>query len=167
MRHGKAEDPSFSIPDGERKLTPEGVSIMTAAAGCYRDLGVAIDLLFSSPLPRALETAKIIAKELGFPETFVRVEVALAGRLNIDAIRRMCLLQPDASGAMFVGHEPDLVEIVQQLCHIPHPFKKGEIVCIEAPQVARGAGRILWNKPPSQLIGRRPKDKAAEARGKP
>jgi len=73
LRHGQSEfnvvysvtrrDPGIRDP----KLTEEGRRQAKAAAGTLRDAG--IEALVASPYTRALETAEIVAGELGLPVT--------------------------------------------------------------------------------------------------
>ena len=64
FRHGIAEDQSKSGRDEDRVLTEEGREKVGKAARGLKGLGVEIDHIFSSPLPRALETAEIVGKEI-------------------------------------------------------------------------------------------------------
>ena len=64
VRHGVAEDDSDSGRDFDRHLTPEGQEKMARAAVGLRTLGVEVDVLVSSPLVRAIETADEIVARL-------------------------------------------------------------------------------------------------------
>jgi len=62
LRHGKAEDIYAGITDADRKLTPEGIDEMRAEALALATLNPRFDLIYTSPYPRALETARIVAE---------------------------------------------------------------------------------------------------------
>jgi phosphohistidine phosphatase len=66
LRHGIAhalgEDGSKT--DADRTLTDEGRSKVRAVARALRAMDVRFDAIASSPLPRAAETAEIIAESL-------------------------------------------------------------------------------------------------------
>src|SRR5215472_2704577 len=64
IRHGAAEEHN-PAGDGERALTPKGRLRMAEEAKGLRDLKVRPEIILTSPLRRALETATIIAQELG------------------------------------------------------------------------------------------------------
>ena len=66
LRHGIAADEGpAGMGDAGRPLTKDGIAKMQAGARGMRRLGLRLDVLLSSPLVRARETAAIIARELG------------------------------------------------------------------------------------------------------
>lgn len=67
IRHGLSEANKAGIWSGqsETALSPEGRAQAKLAGQKAKDLG--INLIVSSPLGRARETAEIIAKEIGYP----------------------------------------------------------------------------------------------------
>ena len=60
VAHGTA-----GIPEDDRELTAEGIEKMKKAAAGLRLLGILPDLILSSPLPRAHQTAEILLAALG------------------------------------------------------------------------------------------------------
>jgi uncharacterized phosphatase len=73
VRHGESELGALGLGAGhsETPLTKEG-RLQAKLAGKYAKK-LAIDHVVSSPLSRALDTAKIIAKEMGYPEDKIEV----------------------------------------------------------------------------------------------
>lgn len=65
-RHGQAEGRSASGRDFDRELTAKGREQVRRNAHRLRQLGAIPSIVLSSPLLRALETARIAAQELGF-----------------------------------------------------------------------------------------------------
>ena len=63
FRHGPAEE---GMSD-ERPLSAEGRKKTAQAARGLRALELGIDAVFTSPLPRALQTAELVAKALELP----------------------------------------------------------------------------------------------------
>ncbi len=73
IRHGESQ---FNVQKRfagrtNTPLTSDGRKQAKAAAKEIKEFG--IDLIVSSPLSRALETAKIIAKEIGYPEKDIHI----------------------------------------------------------------------------------------------
>src|SRR5262245_16485802 len=65
LRHAIAADEApDGLGDASRPLTKEGITKMQAGARGFRRLGLQLDVLLSSPLTRAHETAAIVAREL-------------------------------------------------------------------------------------------------------
>src|SRR5437016_5073253 len=65
VRHAIAEEQSSTGKDADRELTNEGKEKMKEAAAGFAGTGPKIDRILSSPLPRARQTAEIVARELG------------------------------------------------------------------------------------------------------
>lgn len=104
LRHAEAE--SLASSDSDRRLTDKG----REQAGCVgkfcRRHKIEPDVLLSSPVARAVETAGVVAGELGEIEP---VEVPWAA-CGMDPWRAMEELQAYGKFAsvMLVGHQPDL-----------------------------------------------------------
>jgi phosphohistidine phosphatase len=112
-RHGIAEDRHLDRPDQERALTAEGRQRTEAVAAELCRLQLHCDLLLSSPLRRALQTAEIgVAAGLA-PAVVQEIRLAPGGDprplLQAGSWRRLGL----------VGHEPDLGELASSLLGLP------------------------------------------------
>ncbi|MGZ6372322.1 MAG: SixA phosphatase family protein, partial [Candidatus Limnocylindria bacterium] len=107
MRHGKAGHFSSAPDDDERQLTEAGIATLKAAAPVWRRLNLRPDIVLSSPLPRALQTADLLLEGLGMPDEPV-VEDRLRPGASWGDFARAMAAHPDARRVMFVGHEPDL-----------------------------------------------------------
>ena len=110
LRHGEAGRSQFGQPDDARTLTDEGREEMRAIGRRLADLGVDTDVILTSPLPRALETAEIVAEALDLKAAVV-VDEALApgcppGEFQASVLRH------NATRVMLVGHEPDLSTLI-------------------------------------------------------
>ena len=154
IRHGKAEDRSPKRKDASRRLTGAGRKAMRKAASGLREVAPGIDLLATSPLTRARETAEIVAETLGVVRIVEQKLLAPGGdkRALIAWLRR----KPSRSTVALVGHEPDLSALASLLAsggeRARIALKKGACCLIEfnhAP--AAGKGMILWLLQPGQL----------------
>ena len=113
MRHGPAEDFATSGRDADRALTPSGRDRVRAVAKLLRESDEAPKLIVSSPLVRALQTAEIVAADVGIERVETSRELAPAG----DTAGLVATLVRDGrKRAMIVGHEPDLSALVAVLC---------------------------------------------------
>jgi phosphohistidine phosphatase len=65
LRHGAAEDHSFTGDDRARRLTADGASALRSDLKRATARGVQPALILSSPYQRAVETAEIAAEVLG------------------------------------------------------------------------------------------------------
>ena len=73
-RHGQNEDNVCGILNGHRNLslTDLGRQQAQQLARRIKDRGLVFDVVYTSPLDRAFETAAIVATELGLAEPIVR-----------------------------------------------------------------------------------------------
>lgn len=150
LRHGIAADvgPEGS-GDAGRPLTKEGITKMQSAARGMRKLGLRLDALLSSPLVRAHQTAKIVAREIG-------LELQLAEELSpgCDLARLFGLLGEHraAERVMLVGHEPDFSQLIGALTGGSRvQIKKGGLARVDVELLEEGAGTLIWLLPPRAL----------------
>ena len=139
------------IADDERPLTKRGRKrFRKAARGLARIMPVP-DLLLTSPLPRALETAEIAADAWGgvTPTT----EPLLAGGQTADLIAAL-VARNDNGVVALVGHEPGISELLAHLVGGSAervPFKKGGAALVAMDDAASGRGELVWFLPPRLL----------------
>lgn len=156
VRHALAEDVSAG-GDEARHLTDAGRARTLKAAAGMRLLGLEFDLILTSPLARAVETAEIIANAYGSGLT-PRVLVELAtGVTPGDAVAALAPYGRNES-VMIVGHEPQLSALVSILLtgerdamHLR--MRKGGCVALGLPasQISPGAAELLWMMTQRQL----------------
>lgn len=151
IRHAIAVDRSPDIPDDERPLTEEGRKRFRQAARGLARLFPPPDLLLSSPLVRARQTARIASKAWSVPVTD---EAALAGGTVGDleaALRRV----PAQSTVALVGHEPQVSEFLAHLVGSTQPdrltFKKGGVAVVDLPAGPASVGTLAAVLPPRVL----------------
>lgn len=155
MRHAHALDIGEKgiRSDRARPLSAKGIEISHEVAAALKAIGVQVDCVVTSPYPRALQTAEIVAQELG--------------EAPID---KCPMLEPGASPSevlqwlrgntldsiMMVGHMPDLAEIASVLISgtptAGLTFKKAAVCRISfdaAP--APGTGTLEWLLPPALI----------------
>jgi phosphohistidine phosphatase len=155
FRHGPAgqRDAARWPDDGLRPLTPKGIRRTRLAAAGLRRLEPGIELIVTSPLTRAVETAELLK------EQFAGVEIETLDLLAPGASLRRLVESVAAHNAhptvALVGHEPDLGKLVGMLLFsAPSPIalKKAGACSIEfSAEVRPGAGQLLWFLPPRVL----------------
>ncbi len=113
FRHGPAVPPGTpGIEDSKRPLTPDGREKTQQAVRGVQRLEIGFDKILASPLPRALETAEILAKALKMPRPQVsdRLLPGTVPRTILQAVQELACKAP-----VLVGHEPDLSAAVALL----------------------------------------------------
>ena len=142
LRHGKADWPNWNKPDDERPLTEEGKVQVAAVARRLARFEIA-PAIFTSPLPRASQTADIAGKHL---KQKVRVDPLL--RPGFDAGKLKKLLK-DFSGdsLMIVGHEPDFTRTIFQLTGGQTKLSKAGVALVQLEPDSM-KGELRWLVPP-------------------
>ena len=153
IRHAVAEERADG-GDEARALTGDGRRKLRAGAGGLRRLVKRIDVLASSPLVRAVQTAEILSKAYGGKKV-VRVDVLKPGK-PLKGVLQWVQGQPGDATVALVGHEPQLGMLVSWLLSGERrsfvPMRKGSACLLEfAEQVTPGSGKLLWMLKPSQL----------------
>jgi phosphohistidine phosphatase len=144
FRHGDAVErgaPGFEVDD-ERPLSDAGRSRMERIALGLRALGIAVEAILSSPLPRATQSAEIVADALGVRNVFETTpHLAPDGdpKKLIDAILKR---HGAASAILLVGHEPFLSRLASELVagspNLAIRLKKGGLARITANPLGHG-----------------------------
>lgn len=115
MRHANAglrrENP---IQDAKRSLIKEGKDQCMLMARMMSALNVQVDVIVSSPLKRALQTAQFVGTELGY-EAKVEVSPALGLGADFAAFQKLLEKYADREGVLMVGHNPNLFKFLGRL----------------------------------------------------
>ena len=147
VRHAiAAEYDPVRYPDDDRPLTEEGINKFTAAATGLPLIIEKPNIIASSPLKRARQTAEIIASAY---KNKIKVDIHKALTSGEDLGKQLdCLstLAKKAASIIVVGHQPDLSLMAAALtgtknCGID--FRKGAICRIDLDNNG-GAGEIKW-----------------------
>lgn len=136
LRHGIAEG-HFSHRESEdfsRILLPDGIKKLKHTFDVFKLHQSQIDVIFSSPLARSVQTAEI------FWEYYPKADFELMSDLDIlddplHLVEYISFLPADGCYA-FVGHDPHLTKVIASLLalHPEHDFmtlKKGGICVLE------------------------------------
>ena len=154
VRHAIAAERGPKWPDdGKRPLTHKGMARMRLVVRGLRRLGAEIDLVLTSPLVRAQQTAEILAEGLG-TAPHVTVLKALAPGEPPSAVAAALATHPSARGIALVGHEPGLGELAAWLTSAREPieFKKGGVCRIDVAALPPGRnGKLVWLALPKML----------------
>lgn len=144
LRHGDAGS-AWKGDDTQRPLTPEGAAALRSAAVLWRRLNLRPDVVISSPLARAKETARLFVDGVGLRRDPV-VDQRLSPGAGWGDFGRAIADHPDARRVLFVGHEPDLSAAVQLLTGaISVRLRKGGLACVEFPGTPEPqSGELAW-----------------------
>jgi len=163
LRHGIAVDQIGGAiqNDSQRPLTKEGIVELERVGLSLKRLGVKAELVVSSPLVRARQTAEIIHAALGSPRNTLISESLSPGGTASDlykVLRQFVQLNE----IFLVGHEPGMSRLAGTLLwcgpDFDITFKKAGICRIDINDVPpTSAGTLKWFLTPkimSAIAGR-------------
>jgi phosphohistidine phosphatase len=158
IRHAKAEQRGLlgfaGKKDAARPLTDAGRRDMRKAARGLQKLVPEIDVLATSPLVRARETADIVSRR--YDDIPVMELAPLAPGGSKEDVLAWLRDQKATATVALVGHEPDLGILASWLlsggAESFLSLKKGAACLIEmAEKPTPGSGKLEWLLPPAAL----------------
>jgi phosphohistidine phosphatase len=115
LRHASAgERKNDPIKDEKRPLDREGVEQCGYVGRALRVLETHVDVMISSPLKRATQTASLVANELAY-ENKIELDAALRPEATLLQFRDLLTRHGHQEAIMVVGHEPNLSEFLGRL----------------------------------------------------
>lgn len=111
LRHAEAE--ALAASDHARRLTPKGEDQAERTGKFCRRHDVLPEVILSSPVTRALQTAKIVQESLSDSE-LIEVPWAACG-MDPDTARDELRAYAKLNAVMLVGHQPDLGRLAATL----------------------------------------------------
>jgi phosphohistidine phosphatase len=140
------------VREEERPLTPRGRKRFAVAARGLARICRRPDVLLTSPLVRARETAEIAAEAWGKVEAVD--EPALAGG-SFAQVAAAVEGHGDAKLVALFGHEPDVSSLVARLLGTSSSerltFKKGGAALLDVPGRMADGGALIWYASPRLL----------------
>jgi len=145
LRHGIAEDTKPGGSDADRALTSDGKKKLRETLRVAAESGVNPDLILSSHLKRAIQTAEIAGDVLAYKNEIVRSE-SLNPNSSVERVWDEIRTHKDASSLMLVGHNPLFSELAGFLLGSRSSqvdFKKGAILRVDFERLRPQPNGIL------------------------
>jgi phosphohistidine phosphatase len=147
LRHGKAAD---SHPEGDfsRPLVEKGREQARRAAKLLKAAGMLPDIVLTSPLIRARQTAEEFCQTAQIPGASLQSWLA-SGMVPENALKELTAFH-DFKSVAIVGHEPDFSQLIQWILGANGgsiEVKKGALACLEIHPPTR-RGTLLYLIPP-------------------
>ena len=156
LRHGFAGQPEAPDVDDDRPLTKSGILKMEKSAESIASIVTSFDVILSSPLKRAHQTALIIAREMGYKDKIEHSDLLRPGAQIGKFLTSLEKYgKEEKQSVLLIGHEPDMSNIISLLTGIPAgsiEFKKSAFCNIEVTSFSASArGKLLWLLQPKLL----------------
>lgn len=153
LRHASAGEPLSNLKrDEKRALDETGVEQCGYVGRALTALDAQVDVILSSPLKRAAQTASLVGNEMGH-EGKLQLEDALRPGVPFADFRKMLDKYARHDALMVVGHNPTLSEflgrsISETGCEAAVELKKGAVARVE---MSRNAASLVWCLTPKIL----------------
>ncbi len=151
-RHADAETKKPGMSDFERELTKIGRETTERMALALKKMGIKVDLIVSSPLVRAVQTAEIFRNVMEVNAEILKINELIPGSDFQFLIRIFSHL--DKENILAVGHEPHLGDFLAWFLCLPKrvDFKKNSVACVEVESFASCGGNLKWLIHPEQIL---------------
>jgi phosphohistidine phosphatase len=146
LRHASAgQHKILPKEDEKRPIDKVGEQQCRDVGRALAALGVKVDIIISSPLTRAMQTAKLVANELVYKNKIITNE-AMRPEASYDQFHDLLEHYNESDAIMVVGHNPSITEFLLRLVTgSDHSecidFKKGGVAKVE---VQEGSGVLDW-----------------------
>src|SRR5690606_14647211 len=115
LRHAKSSWKDRTLRDRDRPLSERGERDAPKMGERLLARKARPSLIITSPATRALTTARIVARALGYPQEFLQIEPALY-LAEPETILEVVRGQDDGfTDILLVGHNPGLTDLANQL----------------------------------------------------
>jgi phosphohistidine phosphatase len=159
VRHGLAGEHGTYADDRQRPLTEEGQRKTALIAKRLFELEVRVDVILTSPLVRAAQTADHL-RQAGISAQVQEVPYLAPGGAIADWLEWLSAWQRQGGQSLaLVGHEPDLSEWAETLIWGKPlgrlSLKKGGVIGLRLPtqKSPLAASELFWLSPPRLLLG--------------
>ncbi len=135
MRHANAglRRGNFVL-DEKRALIKEGKEQCILMARALSALSAQVDVIVSSPLKRALQTAQFVGTEMGY-DARVEISPALGPEADYAAFQDLLAKYASREGVLVVGHNPNIFQFLGRLITANGGasirMRKGSVACID------------------------------------
>jgi phosphohistidine phosphatase len=115
VRHAKSSRDDPALQDKDRPLSDRGLRDASKMGERLAKQDVKPDLILSSPALRALTTAELIAKKLGYKAKDIAVDERLYASAPDDLVEVILELGEKPKRVMLFGHNPEFTDLAHRL----------------------------------------------------
>jgi phosphohistidine phosphatase len=152
LRHASAGQSLLNPKkDEKRALDKEGIEQCGYVGRALTAIDVQVDVIISSPLKRATQTASLVGNEMGY-EGKLQIDEGLRPEATFVDFRRLLEKYANQESIMVVGHNPNLSQflgtVIGESGEASTDLKKGAVARVE---MRRSSGTLQWCLTPKIL----------------
>jgi phosphohistidine phosphatase len=153
LRHASAGEHLVNPKkDEKRGLDKDGIEQCGYVGRALTAMDAQVDMIVSSPLKRATQTASLVGNEMGY-EGKLQMDAGLRPGAGFADFRRLLEKYASLESIMVVGHNPNLSQflgtvISESGCEASVELKKGAVARVD---MRRSSGTLQWCLTPKAL----------------
>jgi phosphohistidine phosphatase len=153
LRHASAGEPYKNLKkDEKRPLDKEGIEQCGYVGRALAALEMQVDVIISSPLKRATQTAALVGNEIDHDKK-IQIETALRPGASFSDFHKLIDKYSKNDSVMVVGHNPNLSEFLGRIvspngCEANLELRKGAVAKVE---MRRSSASLQWCMTPKVL----------------
>lgn len=152
LRHASAGTRRANpVTDIKRPLDKEGKQQCLLVGSYLNSLRVQFDLIASSPLKRALQTASLVGTEVAY-DAKIFIAEELAPNASVASFQKLISQLAAHENVLLVGHQPNLAQFLSALTttsgRLQVRMRKGAIARVDC---SSHPGQLLWLVEPRLL----------------
>lgn len=158
VRHAKAEDRAIFMADHDRQLTSDGIMVAARVGHYLLEKTILPDVIISSTAPRAKDTAKVVAEQIGYDPAQIQLDELLFDGGPKAYLAALNALPDTTQTAMIVGHNPDVSYLAEFLTHQSiGSMSKGAVIAVtfdnlKWAEVSGRTGNVVFEIEPKKLL---------------
>ncbi len=115
IRHAKSSWKFPHLSDFDRPLKKRGIREAPLMGAVLKQKGIQIDHILSSPANRAISTAKLVAKELGYPSKDIEQIKGIYHAYVSDLLKIVQTIDDQHTAVCMFGHNPGFTDLTNLL----------------------------------------------------
>ena len=151
LRHANAGEPKLNpTKDEKRRLDKLGIEQSHDVGRALAAMNISVDIIVSSPLRRATQTASVVANEIDYEDKVI-TDSALRPDATYEHFQELLRRYSRKEAIMVVGHNPTMTEFLNRLIGAANSveLKKGAVARVE--KEGRKAAVLKWCMPPKAI----------------
>jgi len=151
LRHTSAGEANLNpTKDEKRPLDKLGIEQSHDVGRALAALNVTVDAVISSPLRRAMQTATVVAKEIGYEDKVI-TDDALRSEATYEQFQELLRRYSRKEAILVAGHNPSMSEFLNKILageatNSAIELKKGAIA--KVVKTGREPAELKWYMPP-------------------
>ncbi len=151
IRHARAQEPHPGIADPSRHLVEKGIHQTEKLAAFCKKQQLKPELLYTSPLLRAQQTATLLHQHAHWPEPQRQPWLIIDTLPQVQYEALSALMRQGVSSVCCVGHEPDISALLALLLQSDAAHFQIKKASITALEFKLDQSVLLWSLPVALL----------------